>query len=116
MTATSRRQWIRQQAARFPRTLHVSQGSRGVYVGQIGDAIKTAADRIGLPVNGARDVRLKLAGALYGREIHSYNELADAELWALHQWVILGDVAIHELVDWLKANYGEQLLLLQEAA
>ena len=115
MTATSRRQWIRQRAARFPRTLHVSQGSRGVYVGQIGDAIKTAADRISLPVNGARDVRLKLAGAVYGREIRTFNELSDAEMWALHQWVILGDVAIHELADWLKANYGEQLLLLQEA-
>jgi hypothetical protein len=115
MIATSRREWIRQRAARFPRTLHVSQGSRGVYVGQIGEAIKAAAGRIGLPVNGARDVRLLLARAVYGREIGTYNELSDAELWALHQWVLLSDVAIRELEGWLKANYGEQLSLLQEA-
>ena len=116
MTATSRRQWIRQQQGRFPRQLHIERGSRGVYVGKIGEAIKAAAEQLGIPVSNARDIRLQVASAVFAREIHSYNQLEDAELWALHQWVILGDVAIHELVDWLKANYGEQMALLPEVA
>jgi hypothetical protein len=116
MTPRTRRQWIRDRASRFPPTLHASQGTRGVYTGQIAAAIKEAAGNVGVPVDSARYVRLRLASEVYEREIATFNQLSHAELWALHQWVILGDVATREIGDWLRANYGEQLSLLKEAA
>jgi hypothetical protein len=38
-------------------------------------------------------VRLRLASEVYEREITTFNDLSRAELWALHQWIILGNVA-----------------------
>ena len=116
MAQTSRREWIKARAARFPRTLQMKQEVRGVYTGKIAEAVREAASTLGVPVSNARSIRLLLASAVFGREVRTYNELSAAELWALHQWVILGDTAIRELTGWLRANYGEQMSLPQEVA
>ena len=112
--ASDRRTYVRQEVERFPNpgSLHLAPGVRGAFIGDVEAAIKTAAAGIGLPVSSARDLRLRLARQTFGREIHSFSSLSDAELHGLHRWIRLGEAAISDLQDWLKANYGEQLPLI----
>jgi len=110
-TDRGRRQWIRLRVMRFPRTVHIESSTRGAYVGRVSKLVEQGADAAGLPIDGGRAIRLRLASEVYDREIHSYNELSDAELWALFQWARLGKVAIAEMATWLGVNYGEQLSL-----
>ena len=111
---SSRREWIQAEIARFPNpgALHLAPGVRGAFIGDVETAIRTAATKIGLPVSSARDIRMRLARQIFEREIHSFSSLSDAELHGLHRWIGLGEVAISELQNWLKANYGEQLPLI----
>jgi len=80
--------------------------------GRLTNATRSAADSLHLPVSNARDIRLKLATAIFGRPVSSYNELEDSELWALDQWVRQGGIAITELKDWLEGQYGTQPKLI----
>jgi len=80
-------------------------------IGRIDDVIAEAAASIGLPVSNAREIRLALASKVYERKITTYNQLTDAELFAIDRWMRLGDVAVKEMAAWLKKEYGEQLSL-----
>ena len=75
------------------------------------DTCETCHDGVNDAV-GARDIRMRLARQIFEREVHSFSSLSDAELHGLHRWIGLGEVAISELQNWLKANYGEQLPLI----
>jgi hypothetical protein len=97
---------IREKKDKFPETLWMSAGTRGAMIGRLEEAIKTTADDIGLPLGNGRDIRLRLTSEVYLRDIHSFNELTDAELWALDQWVLEG---ANGLQDWLRQAYGVQV-------
>jgi hypothetical protein len=78
--------------------------------GRLTQAIRSAADSLHLPVSNVRDIRLALATEIFGRPVTTFNNLQDAELWALDQWMKLKQAA--ELSEWLQATYGEQAPLL----
>jgi len=109
MEIRDRFEWVREKARMLPKTLWMSRGTRGAITRRIGAALTSAAEVAGLAMEAPRSLRLLLASQVYEREVQSYNELTHAELWALDQWALWGQMDL-EAVDWLKANF-ETLLL-----
>lgn len=99
--------WIREKASQFPKTLWLSPGMRGQTIRRVEDAIGLAALALSLesPRAVLRSLRLHLASHIYGREITTFNDLADAEMWALSHWLFQRKA--EGLEDWLRQHYGE---------
>ena len=102
----------RELLEKFPSRLHLEQTSRGVYTGQFEQALTKTARHIGAPVSGTegfRNARLALARTIFEKEsLVSFNELSDAELWALQQWVTHHKKnAFQAMKIWLAETYGQ---------
>ena len=83
---------------------------RGAFIGKVTDRILDHAKEIGLPINGrGRAIRMALASELLDREITTYNNLTDQELWDIEAWTYTHP---KELREWLKKRYGYQEALL----
>jgi len=109
MTFEERCEWVRQKVSDYPRYRILSKPARGSMIGRVSTVIKSAADLLGLPVSNARRIRLVLATVVFQCPIESYNDLGNAELWALDQWARKErTAAITELKDWLGSQYGGQ--------
>jgi hypothetical protein len=112
MTPEERFAWLRLRKQRYLTRRTLNSTARGCMTGRLTKAIQSAADSIHLPVSNVRDIRLALATRAYGRPVATFNDLQDAELWALDQWIRQRIDATAELKDWLQATYGEQPALL----
>ena len=97
------KQQIKDWQSKFPRAAWISKGSRGVMTGGLSTAIRKTAKLIGLSID-VRHARLKLASEVFGREVATFNELSDAELWALSQWVLQQNA--DGLANWLRQQFG----------
>ena len=109
----------RQIMGTFPSHLFLQQRSRGVYTGQFEQAMTKTARHIGAPVSGTegfRNARLALAKDIFEKEsLVSFNELSDAELWALQQWVTHHKKNAFEAIKtWLIDNYGQTEFMFPE--
>lgn len=83
---------------------------RGAFIGKVEKVIFKQASKIHLPINNrGRMIRLRLASKLLDREVSSFNDLSDTELWSVEQWAIRYP---EELRQWLEENYGKQEELL----
>lgn len=83
---------------------------RGAFIGRVAERIIEEAEKIGLPVSGrGRKIRLALASALVDREVTSYNDLDNQELWDIEAWTYNHRA---ELREWLVREYGYQDKLL----
>ena len=98
---------IRSTALNKQGTMILTPTQRGYRVGTITQCLEGAAAAAKLDFDSQlRKTRLKLASAIYNREITSYNELKDHELDALYGWV--GGHGM-ELKAWLTETYGTQM-------
>ncbi|NIV40748.1 MAG: hypothetical protein GWN58_68530 [Anaerolineae bacterium] len=102
--------WIAHEVQQRP-TIYLSRGARGCAVGRVTKAVRTAADQLNLPVSNVRQIRMELATEIFGREVTTYNELTNKELWGLHRWLQRHDTP-NALRDWLKGRYGSQPKLM----
>jgi hypothetical protein len=91
-------EWIKKQVKRFPNkgALHLSQATRGAMTRQLEAVITRTAPSTSLSL---RDIRLRLSEEIFGRAICSFNELSDAEMLALNQWIVTRQA--EWLADWL---------------
>jgi len=97
---------------KFPPRLVVSTDTRKYYTVLFNTALVKTIKHLGTPVPSQRSARLAIASEIFGREITSFNDLLDSELWALEQWVTLHKKdAYSNFEAWLGAKYGEQLTL-----
>jgi hypothetical protein len=79
---------------------------RGAATGAISASIRAEARELGLPIAGdGRLIRLKMASKLLGKQVPSFNNLDDREIWSIHRWCRLHS---GELRQWLKDTYGYQ--------
>jgi hypothetical protein len=83
---------------------------RGAFIGKVADHILENAKVLGIPVNGrGRALRLHLASELLDREVHTYKEVSDIELWSIADWTQRHN---DELQEWLRERYGYQERML----
>ena len=83
---------------------------KGAFIGRVADRILEEAKELGIPVNGrGRVLRLHLASELLDREVRTYNDLNDTELWSIEDWTYR---CKDELREWLKGRYGYQERIL----
>jgi hypothetical protein len=79
---------------------------RGAFTGGVTKMIIEEADKIGLPISGSgRKIRLALASELVEREVKSFKDLTDQELWDINRWVVSHR---RETREWLAETYGYQ--------
>jgi len=120
------KQMINYWQVRYPTTAQLSKKARGVMIGRLSTAIREAAKSIGLDVNmrharlelalssrgehitlvHMRHARLELASDVFEREVMTFNELSDAELWTINQWVLPQNAeGLAEMADmpWINA-------------
>lgn len=94
---------IRSKAERDGRT--VSRGHRGAMIGNMESYLRGASAAAGLEFGGFRKARLLLASRVFGRNVTSFNDLSDTELYHLHQWARGHGM---ELKVWMNTEYGTQ--------
>jgi len=88
------------------RELNPFRYHRGAFIGHIAAVIMEEAAEIGLPINNrGRVIRLELTSELLEREVNSYNELTDTEVWSVQQWALANREQVRQ---WLAKTYGYQ--------
>lgn len=103
------REWVK----KFPERLNLTQIARGVYTGQLEQALTKTAAYIGSAIPSGRATRLRFASDVLGREIKSFNDLSDAEIWAFNQYTSTDKrAAFQEIQQWLADTYGKQEKLI----
>ena len=85
----------------------LERGARGAEIGNTENAIRVAANKIGLEVE-PRTARLALASEAFGRRVGSFNDLSDGELKAVARWASNN---VDTLATWLSVTYGYTLEL-----
>lgn len=79
---------------------------KGAFIGKVEAIIKRQAKTIGLPINErGRKIRLALAEELLDREVESFNDLTDQEIWDVRYWCARYGKRLRE---WLGETYGYQ--------
>jgi hypothetical protein len=107
-------EYIQEQTKKCPYHSPRTTVFRGVMIGRIDDAIRGVLEELHVPASHGvtrqvRAVRLDLASYILERKVRSYNDLSDAELWAI------GQLTRHRgawLTEWVRQAYGVQLPLV----
>jgi hypothetical protein len=94
---------IRSKADRESRS--VSRKYRGFMIGDMEKCLEGASAAAGLEFGRYRKARLLLASSVFGRNVTSFNDLSDAELYHLHEWASTHGL---ELKIWMNTEYGTQ--------
>lgn len=101
-------EYPRKRAAQHPKTVQKTESYRNVITGLFEQAITKTAKAIGTPIPSARAARLKIATAIFEREINSFKELSDTEISALQMYINDGKTAaFRDFKKWLQQEYGE---------
>jgi len=105
--------YIEERIGQYPAHFTMAEHVRISRLIEIQDLIKRAVKAAHIPAKSVskqvREIRMDLASRAFDRDVHSYNELSSAELWAL--WAYTKEHP-EDVQAWIKDEYGEQLELL----
>jgi len=108
-------EYPREAVKRYPSPLWFDENTRNVYTGIFEQALMKTAKQLGTPIPSARQARLDIAGEIFEKQVSSFKEFSDAEIWALYQWVSYHKADAYETFKvWLNEKYGSQSNMFEE--